>query len=53
MKRVADVFRRYPRFNIVAFTLTVLVAVAALVIADLWWRRESAILKRRDARRAT
>ena len=32
--------RRRPKFNIVAFTLTVLVAVAALVTADLWWRRE-------------
>lgn len=48
MKRVADVVRRYPRFNIVAFTVTVLVAVAALEIADLWWRRDSAIANAGD-----
>lgn len=35
-------FRRRTKFIIVALTLTVLVAVAALVTADLWWRREIA-----------
>ena len=33
-------FRRRIKFNIIALTLTVLVAVAALVTADLWWRRD-------------
>ena len=33
-------FRRRTKFNIVALTLTVLIAVAALVTADLWWRRD-------------
>jgi signal transduction histidine kinase/ActR/RegA family two-component response regulator len=32
--------RRRTKLSIIAFTLTVLVAVAALVAADLWWRRE-------------
>ena len=35
--------------NIVAFTVTVLVAVAVLVTADLWWRRER-VLKAADTR---
>jgi signal transduction histidine kinase len=40
---LANAIRRHQKFNIVAFTLTVLVAVAALEIADLWWRRDSAL----------
>ena len=40
MSRFADAVRRRPRLNILAFTLTVLVAVGALQIADLAWRRE-------------
>ena len=43
MSRLAEIFRRKPRFNILAFTMTVLVAVAALEIADLWWRRDNAL----------
>ena len=43
MKRFADAFRRRQRFNVLVFALTVLVAVAALEIADLWWRRERAL----------
>ena len=43
MRRVADVVGRYPRFNIVAFTLAILIAVAALEIADLWWRHHRAV----------
>jgi signal transduction histidine kinase len=43
VSRFADAVRRRPRLNILAFTLTVLVAVAALEIADLWWRREGVI----------
>ena len=43
MTRLADIVRRNPRFNILAFILTVLVAVAALEIADLWWRRDNAL----------
>ena len=43
MSRLADIFRRNPRFNILAFTVTVLIAVAALEIADLWWRRDNAL----------
>ena len=39
MSRFADALRRRPRQNILAFTLTVLIAVAALQVADLWWRR--------------
>jgi signal transduction histidine kinase len=35
--------RRRPRFNIVAFTVTVLVTVAALEVADLWWRHQRAL----------
>jgi signal transduction histidine kinase len=41
--RVAAAFRRRPKFNIIAFTVTVLIAVAALEIADLWWRRDRAL----------
>jgi signal transduction histidine kinase len=41
--RIASAFRRRPKVNIIVFTLTVLIAVAALQVADLWWRRESAI----------
>jgi len=40
---LADIVRRNPRFNILAFTITVLIAVAALEIADLWWRRDNAL----------
>ena len=40
MSRFADALRRRPRLNIVAFTLTVLIAVGALQAADLAWRRE-------------
>jgi len=43
VKRFADAFRRRQRFNVLVFALTVLVAVAALEIADLWWRRERAL----------
>ena len=43
MTRLANIVRRNPRFNILAFTITVLVAVAALEIADLWWRRDNAL----------
>jgi hypothetical protein len=39
VSRIADVLRRRPRLNILAFTLTVLVAVGALQAADLAWRR--------------
>jgi len=46
---VAGAIRRRPKVNIVAFTLTVLVAVAVLVTADLWWRRDR-ILKAADTR---
>jgi signal transduction histidine kinase len=35
--------RRRPRFNIVAFTVTVLVAVGAMEVADLWWRYDLAL----------
>jgi len=47
--RFADALRRRPKLNILSFTLTVLIAVAALEIADLWWRREAA-LKAADVR---
>ena len=43
MSRIADVLRRRPRLNILAFTLTVLIAVGALQAADLAWRRESVL----------
>jgi signal transduction histidine kinase len=35
---VLSALRRRPRFNIVAFTLTVLATVAGMEIGDLWWR---------------
>ena len=40
MSRIADALRRRPRLNILAFTLTVLIAVGAMQVADLAWRRE-------------
>jgi signal transduction histidine kinase/ActR/RegA family two-component response regulator len=40
LSSVARVFERRPKLIIVAFTLTVLLAVGAMVVADLWWRRE-------------
>ena len=49
MSRFADSLRRRPKLNILAFTLTVLVAVAAMEIADLWWRRER-VLKAAETR---
>ena len=49
MSRFADALRRRPRFNILAFTVTVLVAVGAMQIADLAWRRES-VLKAGETR---
>ena len=48
---LALAFRRRPKFNIIAFTLTVLVAVGSLVSADLWWRRDY-ILETTDTRAA-
>jgi signal transduction histidine kinase len=44
VKRLVHALRRRQRFNVLAFTLTVLVAVAALEAADLAWRRERALL---------
>jgi signal transduction histidine kinase len=41
--RVAKAFRRRAKVNIIALTLTVLIAVASLQTADLLWRRESVI----------
>ena len=41
--RIVNALRRRPKFNIIAFTLTVLIAVGALQAADLWWRREGVI----------
>ena len=41
--RIAGAFRRRPKINIIVFTLTVLIAVATLQIADLWWRRDSVV----------
>jgi signal transduction histidine kinase/ActR/RegA family two-component response regulator len=41
--RVASAFLRRAKFNIIAFTLTVLIAVASLQAADLWWRRDRMI----------
>jgi signal transduction histidine kinase len=41
--RVVNALRRRPKFNIIALTLTVLTAVAALQAADLWWRRDHVI----------
>jgi len=49
--RLVSAIRRRPKVNIIAFTLTVLVAVGGLVIADLWWRRER-VLKAADTRAA-
>ena len=46
---LAGAIRRRPKVNIIAFTVTVLVAVAVLVTADLWWRRER-VLKAADTR---
>jgi len=43
VKRLVNALRRRQRFNVVAFTVTVLVAVAALEAADLVWRRERAL----------
>ncbi len=48
---LAGVLRRRPKFNILAFTLTVLIAVAVLVSADLWWRRDR-VLTSADTRAA-
>jgi signal transduction histidine kinase/ActR/RegA family two-component response regulator len=48
---LAGTLRRRPKFNILAFTLTVLIAVAGLVSADLWWRRDH-VLKSADTRAA-
>ena len=49
MSRIADALRRRPRLNILAFTLTVLVAVGAMQVADLAWRRER-VLKAGETR---
>ena len=49
MSRLADALRRRPRLNILAFTLTVLIAVGALQAADLAWRREH-VLKAGETR---
>jgi len=49
VSRFADALRRRPRLNILAFTVTVLVAVGAMQIADLAWRRES-VLKAGETR---
>jgi signal transduction histidine kinase len=49
--RLALAIRRRPKLNIIAFTLTVLVAVAGLVTADLWWRRDH-VLRIADTRAA-
>jgi signal transduction histidine kinase len=43
VKRFVHALRRRQRFNVLAFTITVLVAVAALETADLAWRRERAL----------
>jgi len=43
MGNVLGILRRRPRLNILAFTVTVLVTVGALEIADLWWRRDRAL----------
>jgi len=40
---VLSVLRRHPRVTIVAFSATVLMTVAALEAADLWWRRDQAL----------
>jgi signal transduction histidine kinase len=49
VSRIADALRRRPRLNILAFTVTVLVAVAAMQVADLAWRRER-VLKAGETR---
>ena len=49
MSRLADALRRRPRLNIIALTVTVLVAVGAMQIADLAWRRER-VLKAGETR---
>jgi signal transduction histidine kinase len=49
--RLTSAFRRRPKFNIIVFTATVLVAVAGLVTADLLWRRDG-VLKAADTRAA-
>jgi signal transduction histidine kinase len=41
--RIAALFRRRPKFNIIAFTVTVLIAVATLEIVDLLWRHDRAL----------
>jgi signal transduction histidine kinase/ActR/RegA family two-component response regulator len=46
---LAAALRRRPKLNIMAFTLTVLVAVGTLVTADLWWRRDR-VLRSADTR---
>jgi signal transduction histidine kinase/ActR/RegA family two-component response regulator len=43
MGNVLGILRRRPRLNILAFTVTVLITVGALEIADLWWRRDRAL----------
>lgn len=43
MKRLSGALRRHQKLNILAFTVTVLLAVAALEVADLWWRRDNAL----------
>ena len=43
MRRLVHALRRRQRFNVLAFTITVLIAVAALETADLMWRRERAL----------
>jgi signal transduction histidine kinase/CheY-like chemotaxis protein len=49
LARIAGAIRRRPKLNIIAFTVTVLVAVGVLVVADLWWRRDRT-LKSADTR---
>ena len=41
--RVVRALRRRPKFNIIAFTLTVSLAVGALQALDLWWRRDHVV----------
>jgi signal transduction histidine kinase len=41
--RLRTAFRRNQKLNLLAFTITVLIAAAALEIADLWWRRDNAL----------
>src|SRR5258708_16467162 len=49
LSSLAGALRRRPKLNIIAFTLTVLVAVGSMVTADLWWRRER-VLRSADTR---